>query len=172
MSATYRVRQFVRAVGAWFRPVPVDEDLLRRYLPPQAVELFGKMPRYDRQHALAVFGALQQTGYADPDLLAAALLHDVGKTTSTLGRMALWHRLAVVLLRAAWPGALDRIAEDRPGSWRRPFFVQQHHATIGAELARKAGCSPATVNWISRHKECAQPEDRLLAALQSADNMN
>jgi hypothetical protein len=81
--------------------------------------------------------------------------------------------VAVVLMRALSPGLLERIGEDRPGSWRRPFFVQQHHAAIGAELARQAGCSTRTVELISRHEELPdQAQDPLLAALQAADGLN
>mgnify|MGYP001823615047 CR=1 FL=1 len=114
-------------------------------------------------------------------LLAAALLHDVGKTgvpgdatgRKASGALRLWHRVAVVLMRAFWPGLLERIGKDQPGSWRYPFFVQQHHAQIGADLAQKAGCSPRTVALIRHHEDlrgCL--DDPVLAALQAADGMN
>ena len=141
------------------------------YLSPEALSLFVGMPGYDRQHALNVVRALQAEGYRDTDLLTAALLHDAGKTVQQDGALRLWHRVVVVLLRAFRPGLLDHIAEDRPGSWRRPFFVQQCHAAIGAGLARNAGCSPRTVMLIRHHEDPPdQVEDPDLAALQSADN--
>jgi hypothetical protein len=86
----------------------------------------------------------------------------------------LWHRVATVLVRAAWPGLLERIGGDsRPGSWRYPFYVQRHHATIGALLAEQAGCSPLTVDLIRRHEDAAAVAgDPLLAALQEADNQS
>lgn len=173
MAAVYRVRQFLRAAAAWVRPAPVDQELLERYLAPGAVALFRAMPGYDRQHALAVFCAVQAAGRDEPDLLAAALLHDVGKSRSGGTGIRLWHRVAAVLLRAVWPASLARLGQNRPGSWRRPFFVQQNHASLGAELARQAGCSPETVHLIRCHEERdGRPADPLLAALQAADSTN
>lgn len=192
MPAAYRVRQFARAAGAWLRPQATGDALAAHYLSPEALDLFRTMPRYDRQHALSVLQTLKDQSHGQPDLLAAALLHDVGKTgdggkakedagkamdgakaPSGSGRLRLWHRVAVVLMRAFQPGLLERIGKDQPGSWRLPFFVQQHHAAIGAELARQAGCSAATVELIRHHED--PPErvaDPLLKALQAADGVN
>ncbi len=171
MSAAYRVQQFIQALGAWFWPEEVEGALLIRYLSPQGVELFRTMPHYDQQHALRVYRTLEQQGHKEPDLMAAAWLHDVGKTALRSGRLRLWHRVAVVLMRAFWPGLLEQVGQDKPGSWRRPFYVQQHHAVIGAELALQAGCSPATVDLIRRHEDPpGQSDDPLLAALYAADS--
>ncbi len=147
--------------------------LVGRYLPPDAVELFRAMPRYDQKHALNVFGTLQRQGKAEPDLLAAALLHDVGKSPPQGGKLRLWHRVAVVLMRAFWPGLLERLGQEELGGWRQPFHTQQHHAAIGADLAGQAGCSPGVVALIRHHEEAAgRAGNPLLAALQAADSMN
>jgi hypothetical protein len=173
VSAVYRVQQFIQAVGAWFWPEGIEEALLSRYLSPQGVDLFRTMPRYDQQHALRVYRTLQREGHEEPDLLAAAWLHDVGKTAPGSGGVWLWHRVAVVLMRVFWPGLLEQVGRDEPGSWRRPFFVLLHHAAIGAELALRAGCSPITVDLIRRHEDVAsQADDPLLAALRAADGAN
>jgi putative nucleotidyltransferase with HDIG domain len=181
VSAVYRVRQFIRAASAWARPGDAGEAIAGQYLPPEALILFRSMPRYDRQHALNVLHTLQQGGYTNEDLLAAALLHDVGKTVRQFGAqrakeravLRLWHRVAVVLVRSLSYGLLDRIAADRSGSWRQPFFVQQHHAVIGAELAQQAGCSARTVDLIRRHEQpAAGVRDPMLSALQTADSAN
>jgi hypothetical protein len=63
-----------------------------------------------------------------------------------------------------------------PG-WRRPFFIHAHHPAIGAIWAEEAGCEPLAVNLIARHQdilsaESVEEEERLLAALQWADNLN
>ncbi len=169
----YRVRQFVRASGAWFRSGEGDVKFAVRYLPPPAVELFQAMPRYDQQHALNVCHTLERQGHAERDLLAAALLHDAGKSAVPGANLRLWHRVAVVLIRVFWPGLLDRLACDKEGSWRRPFYVQVHHAAIGADAARHAGCSEIAVGLIRRHEDPPDPGfDPLLAALQAADSEN
>jgi hypothetical protein len=173
VSAVYRVQQFIRAVGAWFWPEEIEETLLSRYLSPQGVDLFRTMPRYDQQHALSVYRTLQQQGHEEPDLLAAAWLHDAGKTAPRDDGVRLWHRVAVVLMRTFWPGLLEQVGQDRPERWRRPFYIQQHHAAIGAKLALQAGCSSATVDLIRRHEDPpGQADDPLLAALHAADGAN
>jgi hypothetical protein len=173
VSAVYRVQQFFRAASAWLRSEADDAAQVGRYLSPQAVDLFQAMPRYDRRHALHVFCTLQEQGYGDPDLLAAALLHDAGKTSSPAGKLRLWHRVAVVLLEAFWPGLLERLGGEQQEGWRRPFYVQQYHAAIGAELAQQAGCSPQTVELIRRHESpSAGALDPVLAVLQAADDVN
>lgn len=131
------------------------------------------MPRYDQQHACNVCRTLERQGHAERDLLAAALLHDAGKSIKREGRLRLWHRVAVVLIRVFWPGLLERLAQDKAGSWRRPFYVQVNHAAIGAEAARQAGCSDMVVDLIRRHEDAPDRIlDPLLAALQTADSEN
>lgn len=173
MSAIYRVQQFARAAGAWVRPAQIDAGPLGRYLSPAGIELFRAMPRYDQRHALAVFHTLQVEGHSEPDLLVAGLLHDVGKTLHPAGGVRLWHRVAVVLLRSLSPELLERISQDHPGSWTQPFFVQQHHAAISAELAEQVGCSARVVELIRRHEDPPGAEDdALLSALKAADSLN
>lgn len=171
MSASYRVRQFVRAIAAWLRPDDLAEASC--YLSPAALELFRAMPHYDRHHALNVMRTLREQGYGEVDLLAAALLHDTGKTVSPTGRLRLWHRVVVVLMRALCPRLLQRLGQGPPGGWRRSFFVQQHHAALSAGLARQAGCSRRTVELIRCHEDLLSgQDDPLLAALQAADSVN
>jgi putative nucleotidyltransferase with HDIG domain len=169
----YRVQQFVRAAGSWIRPDDADTALAARYLPPEAVKLFLAMSRYDRQHALKVAQSLVGQGHTERDLLAAALLHDAGKTVTQEGRVRLWHRVAVVLMHVSWPDLLERLARGGRQGWRRPFYVQLTHAAIGAEAAEQAGCSEVTVDLIRRHEDApGQTHNPLLAALQAADSEN
>ena len=173
MSALYRVRQFVRASGAWLRSGEGDVTFAARYLSPPALDLFQAMPRHDQHHARNVCQTLQRQGHTDRDLLAAALLHDAGKSVGREASVRLWHRVAVVLIRVFWPGLLDRLAKDTEARWRQPFYVQVHHAAIGAEAARQAGCSDSAVTLIRHHEDPpGQKLDPLLAALQAADSEN
>jgi putative nucleotidyltransferase with HDIG domain len=171
MTPIYRIRQFVRAAGAWVQPRDLEE--VRPYLPPPALSLFEAMPRYDRRHGINVLRTLRSWGHSDPDLMAAALLHDVGKTADRRGQLRLWHRISVVLMRRLWPGLLETIAQNRPDSWRYPYYVQQRHAAMGAEEARRVGCPPQVVDLILRHEDQPKQEDEpLLSALQAADSLN
>jgi hypothetical protein len=135
----------------------------RPMLPASAWALFMQMPTADRRHALDVAARLLAAGERDPDLLAAALLHDVAKGH----RMRLWHRVAGVLLDAAAPRALARLASPDGGSWRYPFHLYLHHAAISADAAVAAGSSPRTAAFI---RGSTDPADvPLAAALRRAD---
>jgi hypothetical protein len=125
------------------------------------------MVRGDQRHGLDVFHALRAAGHKDRTLLEAALLHDVGKSGV---RLTILHRVAIVLLDAAAPALLERLADQGKG-WRAPFAAHVQHARIGAELALSAGCTPDTVALIRDHHTPAHNDERL-AALQRADREN
>jgi len=168
VSATYRVRQLLRAIAA--QVTEEEQGLLRRYLPPPAVQVFHTLPGQDQRHSLDVFRALLRDGESDPDLLVAALMHDAGKTGAGL---TVFHRTAIVLLAAAHPTWLRRLADSRLLGRRNPFWRHLHHAQVGAELMQAAGCSEATV-WLIRHHHDPEPaadgrRRALLAALQRED---
>ncbi len=167
----YRVQQFLAALHAHVTPAEVAA--LHGVLPAAGLALFCRMPVADQRHSLDVCAALRQQGYADPDLLAAALLHDVAKA----GHIHLWHRVALVLLKSNAPGqrVLARLARPVPTrSLRYPFYVSVHHPTLGAQQALAAGCSSRTAWLIAHHQTpitAPQSADQaLLAALQKVDD--
>ena len=178
MSVLYRVRQFAQAATALVRLNRDHEELAARYLSPAALALFRAMPRYDRRHAVAVACSLLSNGTDNPDLIAAALLHDAGKTCDGSGRVRLWHRVLIVLGRTFASALLERLGRDPgpeqrlPPRWRQPFITQRRHAALGAELALRAGCSLATASLIRRHESDGTDQDPLLLALQAADSAN
>lgn len=173
--AGYRVRQFVMSL----RPQVAAEEraLVAGLVPAPAVALFERMPLRDQRHSLDVLHALRGSGHDQPDLAAAALLHDVGKTVHEGRQLRLWHRVLIVLLDALNPGWVARLANPQPRSWRYPFYAHLHHPEQSAALALAAGCTPLTVELIRRHqrKLASAPlaaEDQLLAWLQAADDAN
>jgi hypothetical protein len=144
--------------------------------------LFARMQPVEQAHSLKVAKALFERGEMDPDLLIAALLHDVGKVCHPL---RLWERAWIVLGRAFFPG-LSRKWGAAPQKVEavsfllRPFIVAEQHPEWGAELALQAGVSPRTAALIRRHQtpraaSQAHPgspaaEDRLLGLFQSVDD--
>ena len=158
----HRVGQFVAHVRA--RVEPEETAFVQRLLPKAAVRLFDAMPVADRRHALDVAEKVLQGGHDDPDLLGAALLHDVAKGHT----MRLWHRVAGVLLDAVAPGVLRRLASADPRSWRHPFHLYLHHAELSAEMAADAGCGTRTASFI--RGEGTGDDARLQRALTEADD--
>jgi hypothetical protein len=171
----YRFKQFFGALTA--RIDAQDQQLLARWLPSPQRHLFFLMTPGDQRHSLNVHKTLHQAGYRHPDLLRAALLHDVGKSA---GRVWLWQRTLIVLLKRWWPGLLDRLARGPCVAaapwWRRGFVVNRLHAELGARWAAEADCSAGTVALIRQHQqtilETNSEQDELLAALQWADGVN
>ena len=191
----YRLRQFWSAVQAV--PDPADLELAKTYLNAAQTNLFLSMQVSEQAHSLQVFKQLYNhaqivpgdvslaSSAQQPDLLVAALLHDVGKSRHPLH---LWERVIVVLAKAVapersrrWGGgqAADSAGLDIPpgvSAWRRPFVIAEQHPRWGAEMAAAAGVSQITASLISRHqqKSTAEPvslEDRLLVELQAADRI-
>lgn len=172
-TVRYRVGQFFRALAVRLPEEDVEQAL--RVLTPQARGLFRRQARPDQRHALAVYTTLRRAGHTDADLLAAALLHDVGKADA---RLAAWQRAIVVLLERFAPRLLAHLSRGEPRGWRCPYVMQSIHPEVGAQWAQEAGCSPVTVALVRRHQEqpvsgsALSEEDQWLAALQAADNLN
>jgi hypothetical protein len=158
----HRARQFFGALRPRVDPVLRDEAFA--LLNDGERRLFESMTPRDQQHCLDVFRHLREAGQDDRDLLVAALLHDAGK-----GRIALWHRVAYVLLDTAAPGLLR--GSVRPGdslAWREALYRCVHHEALGAEQARQAGSSAHVVALIRGGD--IDPNDPRLAALHAADD--
>jgi hypothetical protein len=175
MAALYRVRQFALALAAGWRPAALSERAAAALLSPAQLALFRRMTPAERQHSLRVLARLQAAGQRDPALLAAALLHDVGKTRV---RLHLWERALPVLLRVLAPGLAARWAAGPPRGWRRAFVVAHRHPAWGAKLAAAADSPAVTVQLIRYHQTRAgaelpaeaAPLAPQLAALQAADD--
>ena len=154
--------QFVGHLTARVRPG--EEALVRQHLPTAAVELFDAMPVADRRHALDVTQRLLARGIDDPDVLAAALLHDAAKGHA----MRLWHRVGGVLLEAFAPRLLARLASPDARSWRHGFHLYLHHEALSAAAAVGAGCATRVGEFI---RGTVPPADATLAdALRAADD--
>ena len=195
----YRIQQFLSGINAG---VDTDEQAAAMtWLPEQAQPLFAAMPLDARRHSLNVLATLLAAGYDDPDLCAAALLHDMGKVAAQEAGVGinLWVRGPMVVAEALAPDFLRAQARTEQNTgWRYAVHVQLEHPAIGAQRARAAGCSELTCWLIAAHQDSApscdtdRDKDRdtgrdevdldaaetteyrrqLLAALQWADGLN
>lgn len=161
--ARYRARQVLWGLRSAI--APADARAVRELLSPAELSLFVRMEPRDRRHSLLVMRRLERegvpalhgsstTGAASPahrELLAAALLHDIGK-----GRQALWHRVLYVLVRGVSPPLLGRVMREGRG-WRGGLWRLRHHARIGGALLREAGSAPRVVELVEWH--LTQPAD-------------
>ena len=164
----YRSRQFWNNLIA----SRIPSETLLPHLTATQLSLFQRMQPSEQAHAYQIFKHLETDGQTDPDLLAAALLHDVGKI---LHPLSIIDRVMIVLGKRFFPGAAQRWASGPPRGLHRPFVVAAQHAGWGAELASQAGASARTVELVRHHHDVRQtnpdsPTKSLLAALQAADD--
>lgn len=163
----YRLRQGFSAL----RPrLPHDRDeILAAVVTPAQAAAFRGLPAHDQAHLCRVCRILLASGVADRDLLAAALLHDVGKADAG-GRVRLPDRVARVLLAWLAPRLLARLAALPAPGPRRGFALAVHHPRLGAERAAQLGCSRRTCWLIAHHEDEPPPDDPDLLRLMAADH--
>jgi hypothetical protein len=173
----YRAQQFFRALTA--APSQQDYQEVEAFLQPGLMDLFSGMQPGEQAHSIQIYHSLAQNGVQHPDLLAAALLHDAGKSRLPL---RLWERVYIVLAKALFPHLVvtwgQAAIQDRAAFWKRAFIVAVQHPEWGAEMAAGAGASVLTVNLIrnhqiqepEKHREIPEHEVELLKQLQSFDN--
>jgi hypothetical protein len=173
MGIPYRVGQFLRSV---FPHISSDErQLVTRFLPPALTDLFFNMSRADQVHSLRVLQDLMQDGHDDPDLLAAALLHDVGKSLLPLNPL---QRAFVVLANRLAPGWVIRMGQAKGvRGLRNSLSTAVHHPRWGAELVSQHGGSARLIRLIRCHQDPADTSSLAdlkpyIALLQRADNRN
>ncbi len=189
----YRPFQFFAALKPLILGLKINDSaneliLVKAILPlPPQISLFNDMSPNDQRHAIAVARTLQQTEYNNVALLQAALLHDVAKS---LGQPII-HRVLIVLLESftpailtwlSFPASLKKTGSNLESTirqiswWQRPFVIHAHHPSIGAAWAQAVACEPLAIRLIACHQEkltaIFSEEDKLLVALQWADNLN
>jgi putative nucleotidyltransferase with HDIG domain len=91
--AIYRVKQFLKAISA--KITEEDLKLVNQFLSHSEIELFNKLPVYDRKHCINVAKDIMNETTEEKfnkynkeisyrTLIKAALLHDIGKLYKTL----------------------------------------------------------------------------------------
>ena len=173
MGLWYRIGQFWQAIRAEPLSTTAVADIAT-ILTPAEQELFWQFDVGEQQHSYQVLQTLRQAGHTQPDLLAAALLHDIGKTRMPL---TVWDRSLIVVGQTLWPKKVVEWGYGEGRGWQRPFLVKAQHPAWGADMATAVGSRPLTINLIRRHQDPLPPqpqtkEDKLLAHLQWADNQN
>jgi hypothetical protein len=166
-SPAVRVKQFVRSILTRSDP-EVDASLRSLLANDEQYRFVTRLSPYDRAHLLRVHDLVRDAGWDNPDLLTAALLHDIGKADQR-ARVRAWQRVAIVVTRRF-------LAENRlrmiPPNLPRPLhglYLGIHHAPLGAELARMAGATPAACSMIRDHERRDAQGNPALLALIAAD---
>jgi hypothetical protein len=153
----------VRFVGSLSSAAPsvAGEAWARNWLTPAERELWARQSNADRRHAIEVAHEVAgMLGDADgagvpTEVLAAALLHDVGKIESGLGTFGrVWATFAALAFgRERVAGWAPEDGGDAGRRARAGRYVT--HDRRGARLLAGAGSAPFVVTWAREHH---QPE--------------
>jgi hypothetical protein len=111
--------------------------------------LWRRMSGPDRRHSAQVGRAVHHAlaDEAPTEVLAAALLHDVGKTHSglrTFGRV-----VATLTIKTA--GRAEVESWTQVGGLHRRIALYQNHPAIGGDDLELAGSHPLTTAWTREH---------------------
>jgi hypothetical protein len=130
-------------------PNAVDAAWAESHLLPAEVELWRKMSGADRRHAVVVAREVERSlGHeATRPVVAAALLHDVGKTVSGLGTYG--RVIATVSAALMGRAAAQGWSEARGFTRRVGLYVM--HPQLGGDLLAMAGSDPITIAWAREH---------------------
>jgi hypothetical protein len=152
-------------------PRPADDEWARSQLLVSEVDLWRRMPGADRRHAAGVARDVERAlgGEATRPVLAAALLHDVGKIESGLG---VYGRVVATLcgLIAGREAAKEW---TRGRGFTRRIGLYLLHPDLGGDLLGMAGSDPLTEAWARQHHRSPDSwtiDPVVAAALKAADD--
>lgn len=169
-GAGHLVRRFLGSLAP--RRLGADEcTWVAGHLSAAEADLFDRMGRADQRHALGVaqraVGALGDE--AGAPVVAAALLHDVGKVESGLGT----YGRVMATLSARVAGRDMAEAWSQTSGMTRRIGLYLRHEELGAEMLELAGSDPLTValvrGWSDPDGVPAAPPG-VLPALRAADD--
>jgi HD domain len=140
-------------------PPAADVAWVEEVLQPGELTVWQRMPAADRRESVrtgrGLAAALDGTPHSgDERYLAAALLHDVGKSEARLG--AVGRSLATMAGAAA--GHDMAPAWQSRGGIRRKFGLYLRHDEVGAGMLEMAGARPEAIAWARTHHHPEQWE--------------
>ena len=170
MKAGHLVRRFVGSLAP-VGPRAADEAWVDEQLLPGEQRLWERLSRPDRRHSVAVARRVERAlgNEATRPVLAAALLHDIGKLDSGLGT----YGRVVATLATAVAGTGSAHDWSRARGFTRRVGLYVRHPELGGDMLALAGSDPLTVAWTREHH---LPPDRwtvpapVAAALKDADD--
>jgi hypothetical protein len=171
-SAWHLTRRFFGSLWP-FGPRRTDGEWAEGQLLADEVRLWRRMRKADRRHAVGVARRVErQLGdRATRPVLAAALLHDVGKIDSGLGT----YGRVIATLSGRVIGRDEEVvrAWTRTNGFTRRVGLYLQHPRLGAEMLALAGSDEITVAWAREHHlptdEWSLPRE-VAAALKDADD--
>jgi len=154
MSIIHLTKRFVGSLWP-FGPKREADEWARAQLLDGEVALWKRMSSQDRRHSIGVAQRVEEMLGEDATrpVLAAALLHDVGKIDSGLGTFL----RVVATLSAAVAGRETAELWVQSSGVTRRIGLYLKHPGIGGDLLAMAGSDTFTETWAREHH---LPEDQ------------
>ncbi|HET8931205.1 MAG TPA: hypothetical protein VFN21_11150 [Acidimicrobiales bacterium] len=148
MAAGHLVKRFFGSLRPG-GPSKTDDAWAHSHLSDAEAKLWRRMSNPDRRHAVGVARRVERAlgSEATDPILAAALLHDVGKTVShlrTYGRV-------VATLSAKVAGHEMAVAWSETRGFTRRVGLYLEHPRLGGDLLALAESDPLTIAWAREH---------------------
>lgn len=146
---------------------------MHRQLTPAERDIWDRLSGPDRRHSALVARRVQASLGSDADraVLAAALLHDNGKTVSGFRTGG---RVFATMVGGVIGRSEERVDQWSPRSGLRGRLARYwDHAALGGAILESAGSDPLTVRWTVEHHLPADQctlDPRIAAALREADD--
>jgi hypothetical protein len=152
-------------------PLADDVAWVADVLSEHELRLWQRMYGPDRRHSAQVAREVERRlGHeATPPVLAAALLHDVGKLDAglrTFGRV-----VATLTIKLA--GYDEVVTWQRSRGIHRRIALYARHPELGAQMLTLAGSAPLTVAWAREHhrpRESWTVDAHVADVLDACDN--
>ena len=154
MSAAHLTKRFVGSLWP-FGPRREANEWAKSHLLEGEIELWNRMCAQDRRHSIGVAKRVEDhlAEKATRPIMAAALLHDVGKLDSELGTFL----RVVATLSAAVAGRETADLWAQSSGVTRRIGLYLLHPRSGGDLLGMAGSDPFTETWAREHH---LPEDQ------------
>jgi len=148
VSAWHLTKRFVGSLAPG-GPPEADRAWVESVLSDAEYALWRRQYGPDRRHTARVAREVEARlgDQATAPVLAAALLHDIGKIEAGLGT---WGRV-VATLSAAVAGRDTAVLWARSEGFTRKVGLYLQHPDIGGDLLAMAGSDPLTVQWAREH---------------------
>ena len=148
MKVGHLARRFLGSLSPR-RLAATDAEWVEGLLDPPERELWARTGRADRRHVVGVARRVEATlgDEATRPVLAAALLHDIGKLESGLGT----YGRVIATLSIAVAGRDVAAAWCETGGFTRRVGLYLNHPAIGGDLLAMAGSDPLTEAWAREH---------------------
>lgn len=144
-----KARRLTRSVNS--SSAHPDDSWATSLLTPAEAQVFLAMDPRDREHACRVtMHLLRDHPQAGPELVAAALLHDCGKSVR---RYNVVERVLVGLIPNRLARALPPIG---------PIGIRANHPELGARLLAHVGARPRVARLVARHHHPGGDPDAML----------